>query len=151
MIPLVTAKGYSKIYNRWIEGYLVVHLPYTPNPVCNDPNVWKEKVDHDTEYYICHDGFSDFDLPRSVVYNQVDKDSIHLYSGMDGKDSVSGSTIHLYEGDKVQDSSKSIIGVIVFCKGSWLVVEGNSKYNLYDYSWVRLSDSVEGVSEYCGT
>lgn len=139
MIPPVTAKGYSKSHNRWVEGYLVVHLPYTPNPVCNDPNVWKEKIDHDTEYYICHDGFSDWDLPRSVVYYKVEKPSIHLYSGIDGKDTSSGLTIHLYEGDRVQDVSKSISGVIVFDRGSWLVVGGNSRYNLYDYSWITLS------------
>ena len=145
MIPLVTAKEYSKTHNRWIEGYLVVHLPYTPNPICNDSNVWKEKIDRDTEYYICHDGFSDWDLPRSVVYNRVEKDSIHLYSGVDGTDAKSGLTIHLYDGDRVHNLSNSISGTIAFDEGSWLVVEGNSRYNLYDYTWVKLSDSSKGV------
>ena len=60
---------------KWIWGYYVKHLPFTPH-CCTEAKAG------DYQHYIICDGFSDWGMSRDTIHFQIDPETVGQYIGV---------------------------------------------------------------------
>lgn len=118
-------RGYDTKLNQWIYGYYVEHIDATFNPLGRSDDSKAKWYKEHTHHYIVQDGFSDWDMPRKLDFNEVDEYSVGQFTGIkdcNGRD--------IYEADFVK--YKDEIGYVDFLFGSFSIVLEEENILLYE-------------------
>lgn len=118
-------RGYDIKLNQWIYGYYVKHIDATLNPLGSTEEEIKKWYKEHTKHYIVQDGFSDWDMPRGLQFNEVDEYSVGQFTGIqdcNGRD--------IYEGDIVEYKEEK--GYVDFLFGTFSVVLEEENISLYE-------------------
>lgn len=118
-------RGYDIKLNQWIYGYYVKHIDATLNPLGRTEEEIKKWNKEHTHHYIVQDGFSDWDMPRGLQFNEIDERSV-------------GQSIGLFDVNKKEIFEGDIVKYTLYNKSVLYEV----KYNNSTLSW-QLSNKLE--------
>lgn len=110
--------------NVWVYGYYVKHREITPAPLYSDLDKHMKYMEEHTKHYIVSDGFSDWNMPRDLVFTEIDKDTLCQSVGVNDSEGVS-----VFENDMIDYRYfNGLLRITWDGNGFWVEINGQKEF-----------------------